>query len=93
VPLDSQCDDSSVGSDDHARNDQLKLNVVVKPGGPVDGHVEVLSDRQRPVGGEAQTAAAHVGSVTGTGFHWPTAARDAVPNIQAHRKADAGAAV
>jgi hypothetical protein len=93
VPLDSQCDDSSVGSDDHARNDQLKLNVVVKPGGPVDGHVEVLSDQKRPVGGEAQTGAAHVDSATGTGFSRPTVADDAVPNLQVYRKADSSAAV
>jgi hypothetical protein len=93
VPLDSQCDDGSGGSDDYARNDQLKLNIVFKPGGPVDGHVDVLSDQKRPVGGEAQTAAAHVDSATGTGFNCPMEARDAVPNLQAHWKADAGAAV
>ena len=93
MPLNSHCNDGSGGSDDHARNDHLKLNVLVKPGGPVDGHVELLSDQKRPVGSEAQTGTAHVDSATGAGFNRPTAARDAVPNLQAHRKADTGAAV
>src|ERR1035437_2471967 len=36
VPLDSQCDDGSAASDDHARRDQLKLDAAVKQCGPVD---------------------------------------------------------
>jgi hypothetical protein len=36
VPLNSQCDYGSGGPDDHARNDQLKLNAPVKQNGPVD---------------------------------------------------------
>jgi hypothetical protein len=93
VPLNPNRREGSGGSDDHARNDHLKLNVPVKPGGPVNGHVEVLSDQTRPVGGEAQTGAAHVDSATGPGFYRPTAARDAVPNLQVQWKADTGAAV
>jgi len=60
--------DCSGGSDDHARRDDLKLGAPVKQDGPVYGKVEPLSDRQRPVGSEAETGAAHVDSATGPGF-------------------------
>jgi hypothetical protein len=45
VPLNPNRRDFSVGSDDHARSDDLKLDAPVKQDGPVDGHVERLSDR------------------------------------------------
>jgi hypothetical protein len=45
------------------------------------------------VGSEAQTGTAHVDSATGAGLNRPTAARDAVPNLQVQRNADTGAAV
>ncbi len=89
VALNSKRRHGSGSSDDHARRDQLKLDVPVKPDGPVDGHVEFLSDQKRPVGSEAQSGAAHIGSATGPGFNRPTATRDAVPNLQVQRKADA----
>ena len=93
MPLKPNRRDGSCSSDDHARRDQLKLDITVKPRGPVDGQVELLSDWQRSVGGEAQAGAAHVDSATGPGFNRPTAARDAVTNFQAQREADTGAAV
>jgi hypothetical protein len=93
VPLNPKGRHGSAASDDHARRDQLNLDIPVKPGGPVDGQVELLSDWQRLVGSEAQTGAAHVDSATATVFNRPTAARDTVPKIQVHRKADPGAAV
>ena len=93
MPLKPNRRDGSGGSDDHARRDQLKLDITVKPRGPVDGQVELLSDWQRSVGGEAQAGAAHVDSATGPGFNRPTTARDTVPNFQVHWDADTGAAV
>jgi hypothetical protein len=93
VPLKPNRRDGSCSSDDHARRDQLKLDITVKPRGPVDGQVELLSDWQRSVGGEAQAGAAHVDSATGPGFNRPTTARDTVPNFQVHWDADTGAAV
>jgi hypothetical protein len=93
VTLNSKRRCGSGGSDDDARRDQLKLDVPVKQDGPVDGQVELLSDRQRPVGSEAQTGAAHVDSATGPVLIRPTTARDAVPNFQVQRKADTGAAL
>ena len=93
VTLNSKRRYGSGGSDDDARRDQLKLDVPVKQDGPVDGQVELLSDRQRPVGSEAQTGAAHVDSATGPVLIRPTTARDAVPNFQVQRKADTGAAL
>ena len=93
MPLKPNRRDGSGGSDDHARRDQLKLDISIKPGGPVDGQVELLSDWQQPVGGEAQAGAAHVDSATGACLNRPTTARDTVPNFQVHRDADTGAAV
>ena len=93
MPLNPNRRDGSGGSDDHARRDQLNLDIPVKPDGPVDGHIEPLSDLQRPVGSEAQTGAAHVDSATGSVFNRPTVADYAVPNLQVHRNAHTGAAV
>jgi hypothetical protein len=68
VPIHPKRRHGAIGSDDHARRDQLKLDAPVKQDGPVDGHVEPLSNRQRRVGSEAQTGAAHVDSATGPDF-------------------------
>src|ERR1019366_8705114 len=80
VTLNSKRRHGSGGSDDAARRDQLKLDVPVKQDGPVDGQVQLLSDRQRPVGSEALTGAGHADSATRPLLIWPTTARDAVPN-------------
>ena len=93
MPLNPNRRDRSGGSDDHARSDDLKLDAPVKQDGPLDGQVESLSDRQRPVGSKAQTGGADVDSATGTVFNRPTAAYYSVPNLQVHRNADTGAAV
>ena len=78
MPLNPNRRDRSAGSDDQARRDYLKLDAPIKQGGPVDGQVELLSDRQRSVGSEAQTGAAHVDSAAGAGFKRLTA-REAIP--------------
>jgi len=93
VSLDPNRRDCSGGSDDHARRDYLKLGAPVKQDGPIYGDVEPLSDRQRPVGSEAETGAAHVDSATGPTFSRNTMAYDAVPNLEAHRKAGTATAV
>ena len=81
----------SGGSDDHTMHDQLKVDIPVKLGGPVDEQVEHLSNRERIVGGEAQAGTAYVDSATGPVFNWPTRACNAVQKLQIERKADLGA--
>ncbi len=71
VTLNLKCRYGTGDSHDDARYNQLKLDIPVKLYGPVDEQVELLSSRQRLVGGEAQTGTTYVDSATGPLFNRP----------------------
>src|ERR1035437_3067101 len=64
VPLDSQCGLGSAAPDDHARHDQLQLDVLIEQDRPGDGDVEFQSGLQWPLGGEAEPRAAYSNSLS-----------------------------
>jgi hypothetical protein len=54
VPLDSHCGLGLAAPDDHARHDQLQLDVLIEQDRPDDGDVEFQSRLQWLLGGEAE---------------------------------------